>query len=225
MPIAVYKQNGRGSWLVRVVPNKFPAVAPSETLCPTCLPLSDVTPAGAIPGFGRHEVIIESPRHVASLSQLTPAEAEVVFRAYRDRIRDLKAEGGFKYVQIFKNVGSAAGASLEHVHSQLVALPGVPEVVETELASTRDYFAQHQALAAGGPDCRRNRGRRADRRPDRPLRRLLSFRQPFCLRSLGRSLAAPAAIRSFASWRTWRTCTAHAGRDRSYRTCRRASRL
>jgi UDPglucose--hexose-1-phosphate uridylyltransferase len=145
--VSEYPAGSGPSWLVRVVPNKFPAVTTDEAICPQCLPLGNVGPtagphAGDIPGFGRHEVIIESPRHVASLAELTPAEAEQVFYAYRDRILKLKAQGQYRYVQIFKNVGPAAGASLEHVHSQLVALPGVPEVIAQELASCRDYFAQ-----------------------------------------------------------------------------------
>src|SRR5205807_6421662 len=96
------------------------------------------------PGFGSHEVIIESPRHVASLSDLTDAEAQAVFAAYRDRLLKLKAEGSYRYVQIFKNVGPAAGASLEHVHSQLVALPDVPVVVQQELESSGEYFISHK---------------------------------------------------------------------------------
>jgi len=151
--VATYAANGKqGGWLVRVVPNKYPAVTLDQPTCPSCQPLASVPTSGhaqpaagnAAPGFGCHEVIIESPRHVASLSELTDVEAELVFRAYRDRIRDLKAEGRYKYVQIFKNVGPAAGASLEHVHSQLVALPGVPEVLQQELAASADYFQQHQ---------------------------------------------------------------------------------
>jgi UDPglucose--hexose-1-phosphate uridylyltransferase len=55
----------------------------------------------------------------------------------------LKAEGRYRYVQIFKNVGPAAGASLEHGHSQLVALPGVPEVIEQELSASGEFFGQH----------------------------------------------------------------------------------
>jgi UDPglucose--hexose-1-phosphate uridylyltransferase len=142
-PVATYP-SGKKAWLVRVVPNKFPALTIDKPACPTCQPLSPQAQPQPVPGFGRHEVIIESPRHVASLSELTPEESAAVFTAYRDRLRDLKAERQFKYVQIFKNVGPAAGASLEHVHSQLVALPGVPEVVEQELASSGEYFAQHQ---------------------------------------------------------------------------------
>jgi UDPglucose--hexose-1-phosphate uridylyltransferase len=142
--IATYGANGRGTWLVRVVPNKYPAITADTASQPTPPPLSHQWAGGSVPGFGQHEVIIESPRHVASLSELTIAEAELVFAAYRDRIRDFKADGRYRYVQIFKNVGPAAGASLEHVHSQLLALPGVPEVVEQELVSSNEYFQQHR---------------------------------------------------------------------------------
>jgi UDPglucose--hexose-1-phosphate uridylyltransferase len=141
--VTEYRGDKDVGWLVRVVPNKFPAVTTDEAACPKCLPLSSNLAENEIPGFGRHEVIIESPRHVASLAELTSAEAERVLFAYRDRILSLKAEGRYRYVQIFKNVGPGAGASLEHVHSQLVALPGVPEVVATELTSCREHFAQH----------------------------------------------------------------------------------
>jgi len=129
--IATFGANGKGKWLTRVVPNKFPAVTVSDP--PPRNLFSTTGENVAAPGFGRHEVIIESPRHVASLSDLTEAEAEAAFGAYRDRLLKIKAERQYRYVQIFKNVGPAAGASLEHVHTQLVALPDVPEVVQQEL--------------------------------------------------------------------------------------------
>lgn len=147
--VATYSAPGKNDWLVRVVPNKYPAVTVEQSLCPTCQPLGTAPPVGAVPGFGRHEVIIESPRHVASLSELTPTEGELVFRAYRDRIAALKATGRYRVVQIFKNVGPAAGASLEHVHSQLIALPGVPEVLAQELASCREHFAANRRPLVG----------------------------------------------------------------------------
>jgi UDPglucose--hexose-1-phosphate uridylyltransferase len=146
-PIASYGSNGssrrKNQWLVRVVPNKYLALAPDSKHCPDCHPFSPAPNNGAVPGFGTHEVIIESPRHVASLSELTDAEGEAVFAAYRDRLRQLQSTGRYRYVQIFKNVGPSAGASLEHVHSQLVALPGVPEVIEQELAASGSFFNQH----------------------------------------------------------------------------------
>jgi UDPglucose--hexose-1-phosphate uridylyltransferase len=140
--IATYGADGKAKWLVRVVPNKFPAVSTENGRPASAGPIAASTAAGSVPGFGRHEVIIESPRHVASLSELTDAEAEATFAAYRDRLIQLKAEGRYRYVQIFKNVGAAAGASLEHVHSQLIALPTVPEAVQQELTASGDYFRQ-----------------------------------------------------------------------------------
>ena len=148
--VATYSAPEAQGWLVRVVPNKYPAVTIDQAVCPSCQPLGSTAPrAGAMAGFGRHEVIIESPRHVASLSELTSAEADLVFRAYRERIAALKATGQYRVVQIFKNVGPAAGASLEHVHSQLIALPGVPDVIAQELASCREYFAAHRRPLVG----------------------------------------------------------------------------
>lgn len=132
--IATYSANGKGKWIVRVVPNKYPALTPD--------PASAAANGAA--GFGRHEVIVESPRHVASFSELTETEAQAAFAAYRDRLVQLKGEGPYRYVQIFKNVGPAAGASLEHIHSQLLALPTVPEVVAQELASSGEFFQRHQ---------------------------------------------------------------------------------
>jgi UDPglucose--hexose-1-phosphate uridylyltransferase len=136
--VSVYPPASNGSWKVRVVPNKYPAVT-TDGDCPP--PLSG-TSALKSPrcGFGQHEVIIESPRHIASLTDLTPDEARLLLVAYRDRIAALRQNKQFKYVQIFKNVGPAAGASLEHAHSQLVALPDVPEVIQQEVASCREFY-------------------------------------------------------------------------------------
>lgn len=141
--IASYGANGHGKWLARVVPNKYPAVAAAPTAGSTSDYRINGYPA-SMPGFGTHEVIIESPRHIASLSELTDAELLAVFTAYRDRLAQLKSQRQFRYVQIFKNVGPAAGASLEHVHSQLLALTSVPEVVQQELAASGEYFSEHK---------------------------------------------------------------------------------
>jgi len=62
--------------------------------------------------------------------------------AYRERIVNLKRDRRFRYMMVFKNHGSAAGASLEHSHSQIVALPIVPKRVYENSERTRDYFRQ-----------------------------------------------------------------------------------
>ena len=65
---------------------------------------------------------------------------ERVLKAYRDRIVALSADPLFRYVLIFKNQGRAAGASLEHSHSQLIGLPIVPELVQEELSGGKFYY-------------------------------------------------------------------------------------
>jgi UDPglucose--hexose-1-phosphate uridylyltransferase len=143
--VRVYaSSNGRAKlfpWQIRVVPNKYPAVT-TET-DPTSGRMA-APPNGSLhrgeSGFGQHEVIIESPEHITSLTQLSPADHRLVWQAYQDRLRSLRQDGRFQYVQIFKNVGAAAGASLEHTHSQVVALPWTPPDVQT----VADRFRQHQ---------------------------------------------------------------------------------
>lgn len=138
--VLAYRSNGsarNGSgWSVRVVPNKFPALGIEGSLNRQGEGLYD-----KMNGIGAHEVIIESPDHGATLATLPPAQLESVLGAYRDRIVDLKKDRRFKYILIFKNHGAAAGATLEHTHSQLIALPVVPKWVAEEVAGARDYYA------------------------------------------------------------------------------------
>lgn len=139
--------NGRAKqvpWQVRVVPNKYPALSTDAANDFAAGQTSLGSPNGSLhrqfSGFGQHEVIIESPEHRTSLTELSPAEQMLVWQAYQDRLRSLRADGRFRYVQIFKNVGAAAGASLEHSHSQVVALPITPDDVQKEV----ERFAQHR---------------------------------------------------------------------------------
>jgi UDPglucose--hexose-1-phosphate uridylyltransferase len=124
-----------GPWQIRVVPNKYPAVSEPAASQPV---ESGFYETG--PGAGVHEVIIEAPDHIVRLSGLPAAQTALAFRAYRDRLRDLRHVPGLAYAQIFKNCGAAAGASLEHTHSQLIATPVVPTQVQSELARSQTYF-------------------------------------------------------------------------------------
>ncbi len=122
-------------WQVRVVPNKFPALMIEGNLERRGLGIYDVSN-----GVGAHEVIIETPYHYKDISDLLNEEVEkIIFMAYR-RSNDLMRDKRFKYVMIFKNYGPAAGASLAHPHTQIVALPMVPKSVSEELRGSGKYF-------------------------------------------------------------------------------------
>lgn len=122
-------------WTLRVVPNKYPALIIEGNLDKEGEGLYD-----KMNGIGAHEVIIESPNHNEAFADLSLQRMLDVFLAFRDRIIDLGRDPRFKYVMVFKNFGRAAGASLEHSHSQLVALPIVPRTIESELSGSLSYY-------------------------------------------------------------------------------------
>ena len=91
-------------------------------------------------GIGAHEVIIETPDHQLSLATMPQRAVEDVLWAYYFRLMDLKKDFRFKYVLIFKNEGEVAGSSLEHSHSQLIALPIIPKTVKEEMDTAKQYY-------------------------------------------------------------------------------------
>jgi UDPglucose--hexose-1-phosphate uridylyltransferase len=122
-------------WTLRVVPNQFPVLRVEGTLDRQGEGLFD-----KMNGIGAHEVIIETPRHEETLATMGDAQVEDVLCACRERVLDLKRDRRFRYIIIFKNHGLAAGASLEHSCSQLIALPIVPREVRDEVDGARAHF-------------------------------------------------------------------------------------
>ena len=122
------------NWTVRVVPNKYPALVPDGNA-------TEMADEGYAvhSGIGVHEVIIESPDHVTDMALLGQTQLEAILRAYRDRIIELRTDRRFRYILIYKNEGIEAGATLEHVHSQLIAMPMVPKLVLEEINAAKNY--------------------------------------------------------------------------------------
>jgi UDPglucose--hexose-1-phosphate uridylyltransferase len=137
--IRVYRTHGEADestpWSVRVVPNKYPALRVEGALDRHGEGIYDM-----MEGIGAHEVIIEAPDHVVELSALSVRQITTVLWAWRDRIVDLKNDSRLKCAVVFKNHGAEAGATVEHAHSQLIALPVVPLQLKEELDGARRYF-------------------------------------------------------------------------------------
>lgn len=122
-------------WSVRVIPNKFPALKIEGEINRRGLGIFDMSN-----GIGAHEVLIETPDHNKGLADFTIDELVEVIRKYQSRSVSLSGDKRFKYILIFKNFGESAGASNEHGHSQIIALPMVPKYVREELDGARDYY-------------------------------------------------------------------------------------
>jgi UDPglucose--hexose-1-phosphate uridylyltransferase len=122
-------------WKVRVVPNKFPALRIEGELERRGMGIHD-----RMNGIGAHEVIIETPEHNLDLADLPVDHVRQVLWTYRERLSDLVKDRRFKYILIFKNHGSAAGASLSHPHTQLIATPVTPLTMAEELMSAKAHY-------------------------------------------------------------------------------------
>lgn len=127
--------NDSPGWRVRAFANKFPALQPGIE--------SEMVEQGmytAMAGKGAHEVIVETPEHDKSLEDLSVDEVTEVLRAWHQRYTHLSKDPEHRYVLIFKNAGSAAGASLEHSHCQIIATPLVPVRIKEEIAGAKEHF-------------------------------------------------------------------------------------
>ncbi|XP_077247776.1 putative galactose-1-phosphate uridyltransferase [Tasmannia lanceolata] len=124
------------NWKVRVIENLYPALRRDQQFENR----SPNSQSCVLTGFGFHDVVIETPNHSVNLSDLSESEIGDVLLAYKERIEQLSCQGSMKYVQVFKNHGASAGASLSHSHSQIMGLPFIPPTVSSRLQSMKEYF-------------------------------------------------------------------------------------
>ncbi len=137
--ILAYRQPGtepnKPGWTLRVFPNKYPALMVEGELTREPHGLYD-----KMNGIGAHEVIVETNQHGKDMVDMSEEEVRNVFWAYRERMLDLERDQRFQYIIVFKNHGEAAGASLEHSHSQLIATPIIPKRVVEEINGAKRYY-------------------------------------------------------------------------------------
>ncbi len=138
--------NGPG-WRLRVFPNLYPAVTAGDRAA-TALPPPAAPPVPAelfvaCEARGRHEVVVYSPDHAASLATLEPESLREVLAVVRDRVEDFRAEPGVRFVAPFCNHGPEAGATLTHPHLQIIGTPRAPLLTVEKLARQRRWADEH----------------------------------------------------------------------------------
>lgn len=126
-------------WTVRAFPNKFPAVSSG----PGLIGFDDLQTGDNIPAVGIHEVIVDCPEHTGSLGAVSNEQSAQVFRVIAERYKTLSKDPGVKYIQVFKNSGAVAGASLEHSHWQIITVPVIPQVFRQEFAGVKRCYEEN----------------------------------------------------------------------------------
>jgi UDPglucose--hexose-1-phosphate uridylyltransferase len=137
LPGILFERAGKEgeSWQTRIVPNKFSAVTPNGN---TDRSKKDLYIA--MPGHGRHEVIIESPRHNHQVALMESTQVDAVVETYHRRYLDLIDDGDNMMILIFRNHGIRAGTSLIHPHSQLISTSFVPRFLRQREEEAERYF-------------------------------------------------------------------------------------
>lgn len=137
MLVATYDKNGGREWFAKVVKNKFPVVLND-------LPLETKTagPFQTVSGRGFHEVVVYRD-HDREIDQFSGSEMAYVFKIFQERYRSMIAIGT-NYVLLSHNSGPAAGASIDHPHSQIFSMPIIPPMVDKSLENCQRYFQKNK---------------------------------------------------------------------------------
>lgn len=141
--LALRRQGSRPNqpgWLVRVVPNQFPAVTDTESQ--HTVESAPVVRQRPVAGF--HEVVIESPKPTRRMVEQPAAQTARVLLAWQRRVSELERIPSVRSVTVFRNEGFSAGASLPHVHSQILATSTTSPQMDDRLRRSDEHRRQHR---------------------------------------------------------------------------------
>lgn len=138
-PPQILRSPESGDWQIRIVENLYPVLGDdSDQTSGITFGLQQ-----AIEGYGRHEVIIDNAQHGIAVHEMTEEHLKNLFSLFQSRMTALyDMDKRLKYVLVFKNFGPAAGASMAHTHSQMIATPVVPQNVHDEVENSQKYYQQ-----------------------------------------------------------------------------------
>ncbi len=128
----------KGEWLTRVVPNLYKAVQIEVEWVN-----EDLGAFERWAGFGAHEVVIDTPKHFLRMDKWRVQEYHNWLITLKARLCDLKNDLRLVYFSIFKNHGRYAGATQNHPHSQIIALPIVPKSLRYKMEHAHRYYKEH----------------------------------------------------------------------------------
>ena len=99
------------------------------------------------PAYGKCEVILYSPQHTITLSELPTPHIRKLVDLWTERFTAIASDENIKYVFIFENRGDVVGVTMPHPHGQIYGYSDIPKKIQLELASCKQHFNQtHHCL-------------------------------------------------------------------------------
>ena len=129
-------------WSVRVFQSKKPVVVIGSTTSYTDKPLYSE------PAYGYHQIVVASPDHKRSLSQISVEQWGNVLVVIQDRVRWLYTQKSVTYVSIYVNSGISAGAQVTHPHLNIVTFSTIPPLIDMEAEGSHRYMNENGTCPA-----------------------------------------------------------------------------
>jgi len=137
-PAPIAQVPADGDWKLRIVENLYPVLGDDRENPHFAFGLQQT-----IDGYGRHEVIIDHSNHGIRMNEMEQEHLAMLFSTYQRRMDQLyHSDPRLSCVLVFKNFGPAAGASISHTHSQIIAMPVVPDNVQAEVRNSAEFHAR-----------------------------------------------------------------------------------
>lgn len=135
--LATYYNKDKSDWTVKIIKNKFPAVLDSMMA-----QAGKVGPFQVVEGHGRHEIMVFRD-HEKDLTSFSKEKLAEILGVYQERYTSMFDHGSMKYILVFHNYGLQAGASIQHPHSQVIAIPILPPDVKRSINGAEKFYAEN----------------------------------------------------------------------------------
>lgn len=131
--------NNDGNWVIRTFSNMYPAVSSNNENVKKHEFYKNAD------GKGFHEVVVDTPEHIMEIEDFSLEHMFNVLKVLKNRFEFIKSQNDMEYIQIFKNKGPEAGASLQHSHWQIVGIPVISLKQKIACERFKDYYSKNKS--------------------------------------------------------------------------------
>ena len=124
-------------WSVRVFNSNKPIIAQNNSTLYTDKPLYSE------PAYGYHQILVATPNHNDSFSNISVEQWCNVLLVLQDRIRWLYSQKKVTYVCVYINNGNKCGTKIDHSHINIVTFSEVPPSIESKALLSHRYVNEN----------------------------------------------------------------------------------